>query len=367
MADLEVVTYDISMNHQIGNFHLLFTNKRIIGPNYISVSILFLFNVVTSAAIIAYILPLYMSNTVFIFLELVIFSTTLYSGYLFCDWALSDPGIIPKSKKKVDQGITYFVQLNNRSKEIMKLTTCNKWNIIQPPRWYHCDAWNVWIEMHSHHWNWIGGCIGIRNSLKLLLFFASSIVHWILWFLITFAPTNYYYDLAFSRNNYRYSIQTIAMILLLVILMVAWLLLVVLGVLHFDRARKNLTCTEIENQIYKRKSNPFDFGARKNLYNFFYKYPNSPSNLFDSSKSFFADERSYYFSILGRYGKVVYTKMGLNIEDLYNRSVNLSNSDPFESKVSHRNATAPKNLDSLFMHRLSFKPNSYNSVLSSNS
>ena len=152
------------------------------------------------------------------------------------------------------------------------------------------------------------------------------------------------------------------MIILLAVLMVACIVFVIVLVVHFNRARLNLTGTEIERDIYLRKSNPFNFGAKSNLHDYVYKYTRSPSNVFDNSKSFYLDEESYYFAILSRYGKVVYTKTGLDIEDLYNKFAksdkadHLKALDLFDSKASPRGASVPKNLDSLFMHRMSYKP-----------
>jgi hypothetical protein len=142
--------------------------------------------------------------------------------------------------------------------------------------------------------------------------------------------------------------------------MLSCIVLLVIFAVHFNRAMKNIT--EKEREVYLRKSNPFDFGFKSNMHEYFYKYTKSPSNIFDNSKSFYLDEPSYYFAILSRYGKVVYTKTGLDIQDLYSKFTKTNDRndgnlpDPFESKISPRGVSVPKNLDSLFMHRMSYKP-----------
>lgn len=149
--------------------------------------------------------------------------------------------------------------------------------------------------------------------------------------------------------------------------MLVFAILVLVSVLHYRRAVRNVTFTEIEENAFENDRNPNDLGTRDNFYEFMYKDQYSPSNIFDNSKSFYVDERSYYFSILGRYGKVVYSKTGLDIEDLYvkidEKHKNLLTDAYLDQPSSPRGTEVPKNIDNIFMHRLSYKPQPSQNVL----
>jgi len=86
-------------------------------------------------------------------------------------------------------------------------------------------------------------------------------------------------------------------------------LLFFFGLYHLSLARKNMTTNEKLRGAYRKKSNPYDYGADKNMYLFNEEYPNTPSSIFDMHKSLIEDEEAFYYSLLSRYGKLVCTRV----------------------------------------------------------
>lgn len=240
----------------------------------------------------------------------------------------------------------------------------------------------------------------MRNGSKLLFFLIFGCFHILLCFLATFAPTNYYYVEAFGKGKTEFEQMAIAMIALLVFELISFVFFVISVVVVFQKVRSNLDGlregdkkgkkgkeeekekgfegatvkperlggNSVGSNIYGQRATPFNRDTKENIYLFIFKHPTAPSNIFDNSKSFYIEERQYYFSILEKYGKLVYCKNGLFMSDSPDDPFSIASdkklSDPVskidlairESKIN-KNMLLPKNIDNVHMHRLTRKYN----------
>lgn len=77
---------------------------------------------------------------------------------------------------------------------------------------------------------------------------------------------------------------------------------------HWKLASKNLTTNEHLRKAYKNKPNPWDRGFKSNLNLFWSEYPSTKSNIFDMQNELIQDEEQFYYQILSRYGRLMYSE-----------------------------------------------------------
>ena len=98
----------------------------------------------------------------------------LYDLYILVDVGTSDPGVIPKSSLPVNQNYQFYIDPQRAGFDTIQLKICKTWNIIRPPRSFHWNRWDAWIEIHDHHWPWTGTCIGRRTHIKFVKFVLTT-------------------------------------------------------------------------------------------------------------------------------------------------------------------------------------------------
>ena len=76
---------------------------------------------------------------------------------------------------------------------------------------------------------------------------------------------------------------------------------------HLWLASKNMSTNERLRGVYRKSHNPWDEGFFNNMITFWSDYPSTPSNIFDRQHELVNDEEHFYYSILRRYGKLMYS------------------------------------------------------------
>lgn len=141
------------------------------------------------------------------------------------------------------------------------------WYIVTPPLSHHCYYWDVCIERHDHHWQWLGTWIGRRNFKWFMWFIFSLNIEYLTIF-ITHLVT---ICLRSTSNLSVIEAVDVFSLVLLYFFMVTWFVLwcINLGYMIFlwSLVSKGLTSNQYLTKSYKSMdSNPFDLGWRRNFW-----------------------------------------------------------------------------------------------------
>ena len=152
--------------------------NRVLGPDWWIMSWAF-FLILWAGLVMIVIVLSYDSLIAIILCEIVVVILILAVLYTFYSLITTDPGIIPKSDINVNRALDYFITLKDQEtigdeNNATRLKIWETWMIVRPPRSFHCAKWDVWVEIHDHHWPWIGGWVGMRNHKKFVVFLLTT-------------------------------------------------------------------------------------------------------------------------------------------------------------------------------------------------
>ena len=213
--------------------------------------------------------------------------------FTLIDVGTSDPGIIPKSSFPVNKNYKYYIDIQRPNFNKIKLKIWETWNIVRPPRSFHCRRWNAWIEVHDHHWPWTGTCIGRRTHKKFVIFVISTTLLALIGLIIIIKPMILLWNRPVTDLR-----KAVAFMLIIYGIGVVFMLFF-FGIWHIVLGLFNITTNERLRGSNNNKLNPFDYGNTENWRLFSSEYPSTPSSIYDLSLYLKEDEEDFYYSILG--------------------------------------------------------------------
>ena len=77
---------------------------------------------------------------------------------------------------------------------------------------------------------------------------------------------------------------------------------------HWWLALTNTTTNEKLRGVYSKKKNPWNLKICENFTLYWSDYPETPSNAFDNQEMLVSNEEKFYYTILKRYGKLMYVR-----------------------------------------------------------
>ncbi|CAI2375201.1 unnamed protein product [Moneuplotes crassus] len=237
----------------------------------------------------------------------ILFATLFFFAIIWSllSLATTDPGIIPRSDKRVTIKTEFYMTLKDvetfdKDADGIDLKICRTCMIVRPPRSFHCSKCNTCIEMHDHHCPWVGQCVGLRNNKKFFVFLLTTGIGSLCGSMLCLPPLIERSDAIFLGDT---SLQDTVFKVAIFTGMFTFSMgctLIVFSICHLLQVSKNLTTNESIREIYQDTPNPFNKGCSENMHLFWSVYPKSPSNLVDKGEN----SNEYYSKILQRYGEV---------------------------------------------------------------
>ena len=288
----------LQANGRIGKLKVIWGNKRLLGPDKCYLLIAFLLIIIPSIWFMWSQLPMYGDIMLILLTETIFLVSTFINWYSLYSVGTSDPGVIPASTSKVNTRYEYFIEPRKAGIGIIKLKVCHSWNIIRPPRSFHCHKCNWCIEVQDHHWPWTGTWIGRRTHVKFILFLISTSIHALVAVILNIYP----FILTKKEDPEDIFMLNSVMWMGFAGSFVIWMFW--FAIYHLFLASQNITTNESVRGVYKRDPNPFDYGLSTNMRIFSQIYPNTPSSIFDTLLETSHNEEECYYRILTRYGKL---------------------------------------------------------------
>lgn len=299
------------MESRIGNYKIASVSKtevKIIGPASLGMYIILIAISMMSAGTF-YSAFWYEDLIVVIFEEIfaVLLSVMLFRSYFSLIY--TNPGIIPKSEGDYSDSLSYKINLyyfmtKKLNSKTLPIKFCHTCKILRPPRSFHCRVWNVWVERHDHHWFFTGGCIGVRNHKKFVVFLLTTtfVSFSALWINAPIAYESYPRGLYGDMRDFDKFI--ISFFWCFIQFQTAFAM-GLFALFHLYYASQNITSNEGFRKVYGKTGNPFDEGWRRNFRYFWKFYHRFPWHIrFMSLKS----PQKYYNKLLSNYGEITSEK-----------------------------------------------------------
>ncbi|CAI2375075.1 unnamed protein product [Moneuplotes crassus] len=299
----------LTSSKRIGNFTPGCGKNRLIGADIKILGLSFLMILIPSVWFVFYQLPLYEGFYKCFAVEVVFIASMLVDLLTLVDVGTTDSGIIPRATLKVNRNYNYYIEPRNPEGSLIKLKICKTCHILRPPRSFHCKKCGTCIEVHDHHCPFTGTCIGRRNHIKFIRFLFATFSHGVFAALLGIYPLWLKYNKPIT-NMYKFT-----SVILMGYSLVIMTLMFFFGMFHVHLSITNVTTNEKLRGSYKKKTNPWDLGTKRNWHEKTEVNPATPSSIFDNLRSLMEDEEQFYHSILSRYGTLVCQKVSLSKSD----------------------------------------------------